>query len=75
VVPIPFSLSRKARLKHSPPTGRGRGIGVAASIELNTGEPRERAEVTIDPSGVVELRTMSAGQGHETSFGQVISEW
>jgi len=54
-----------------------RGIGIAASIELNTGAPRERAEITIDPSGVVELvlGTMSAGQGHETSFAQVISEW
>jgi CO/xanthine dehydrogenase Mo-binding subunit len=47
------------------------------SIELNTGAPRERAELTIDPSGTIELvlGTMSAGQGHETSFAQVISEW
>jgi len=39
--------------------------------------PRERAELTIDPSGTVELvlGTMSAGQGHETSFAQVIAEW
>src|SRR5215207_9933650 len=57
--------------------GRCRGIGIAASIELNTGAPRERAEMTIDPSGTVELvlGTMSAGQGHETSFAQVVSEW
>jgi carbon-monoxide dehydrogenase large subunit len=57
--------------------GRCRGIGVAMSIELNTGAPRERAELTIDPSGTVELvlGTMSAGQGHETSFAQVIAEW
>jgi carbon-monoxide dehydrogenase large subunit len=57
--------------------GRCRGIGIAASIELNTGAPRERAEITIDPSGFVELvmGTMSAGQGHETSFAQVIGEW
>jgi carbon-monoxide dehydrogenase large subunit len=56
---------------------RRRGIGIATSIELNTGAPRERAEITIDPSGVVELvlGTMSAGQGHETSFAQVINEW
>jgi carbon-monoxide dehydrogenase large subunit len=42
--------------------GRYRGIGVANSIELNTGAPRERAEMTVDPSGVVELvlGTMSA---------------
>jgi len=54
-----------------------RGIGIAASIELNTGAPRERAEITIDPAGIVELvlGTMAAGQGHETSFAQVISEW
>ena len=57
--------------------GRCRGIGIATSIELNTGAPRERAEITIDPSRVVELvlGTMSAGQGHETSFAQVVGEW
>jgi hypothetical protein len=35
------------------------------SIELNTGAPRERAELTIDPAGAIELvlGTMSAGQG------------
>jgi aerobic carbon-monoxide dehydrogenase large subunit len=57
--------------------GRYRGIGVANSVELNTGAPRERAEMTIDPSGTVELvlGTMSADQGHETSFAQIVSEW
>jgi carbon-monoxide dehydrogenase large subunit len=57
--------------------GQYRGIGIAASIELNTGAPRERAEITIDTSGIVELvlGTMSAGQGHETSFAQIVSEW
>jgi carbon-monoxide dehydrogenase large subunit len=47
------------------------------SVELNTGAPRERAELTIDPSGTVELvlGTMSAGQGHDTSFAQIICEW
>ena len=66
-----------ARRKEARQRGRCRGIGVAASIELNTGAPRERAEITIEPSGIVELvlGTMSAGQGHETSFAQVISEW
>jgi carbon-monoxide dehydrogenase large subunit len=56
---------------------RHRGIGLANSVELNTGSPRERAEMTIDPSGTVELvlGTMSAGQGHQTSFAQIVSEW
>jgi aerobic carbon-monoxide dehydrogenase large subunit len=67
----------EARRAEARRRGRCRGIGIANSIELNTGAPRERAEITIDPCGVVELvlGTMSAGQGHETSFAQVISEW
>jgi carbon-monoxide dehydrogenase large subunit len=57
--------------------GMLRGIGIANSVELNTGAPRERAEITVDPEGFVELvlGTMSSGQGHQTSFGQVVSEW
>jgi carbon-monoxide dehydrogenase large subunit len=68
-----FEARRAAALRRS----RCRGIGIATSIELNTGAPRERAEMTIDPSGVIELvlGTMSAGQGHETSFAQIVSEW
>jgi len=67
----------EARRAEARRRDRCRGIGIAASIELNTGAPRERAEITIDPSGIVELvlGTMAAGQGHETSFAQVISEW
>src|SRR4029077_10194251 len=68
-----FEARRAEARRH----GGYRGIGVAASIEQNTVAPRERAEITIDPSGIVELvlGTMAAGQGHETSFAQVISEW
>src|SRR6516162_7891718 len=67
----------EARRAEAHRRGRCRGIGIATSIELNTGAPRERAEITIDPAGIVELvlGTMAAGQGHETSFAQVISEW
>jgi carbon-monoxide dehydrogenase large subunit len=67
----------EARRAEARQRGRYRGIGIALSVELNTGGPRERAEMTIDPSGVVELvlGTMSAGQGHETSFAQIVSEW
>jgi carbon-monoxide dehydrogenase large subunit len=57
--------------------GRYRGIGVASYIELNTGFPRERARVTVRPEGAVDvvLGTLSSGQGHATSFGQLIVEW
>jgi carbon-monoxide dehydrogenase large subunit len=57
--------------------GRLRGIGLGHYIELNTGAPRERAEVRVLPEGRVEvlLGTLSAGQGHETSFAQLVAEW
>ena len=57
--------------------GRWRGIGVANYIEVTTGSPRERAEITVLPEGSIELvmGTMSSGQGHETSFAQLVTEW
>jgi carbon-monoxide dehydrogenase large subunit len=57
--------------------GRLRGIGLGHYIELNTGAPRERAAIRVLPQGEVEvvLGTLSAGQGHETSFAQLIAEW
>ncbi len=57
--------------------GRCRGIGVANYVDTATGVPRERAEITIQPDGVVDLviGTVSSGQGHETSFCQLVSEW
>jgi carbon-monoxide dehydrogenase large subunit len=57
--------------------GRYRGIGVANYIEINTGDPRERAHVTVHPEGRVDvvLGTLSSGQGHETSFAQLLVEW
>jgi carbon-monoxide dehydrogenase large subunit len=57
--------------------GKRRGIGLANYIEITSGAPRERAEITVLPEGRVELviGTMSSGQGHETSFAQLVSEW
>jgi carbon-monoxide dehydrogenase large subunit len=57
--------------------GRWRGIGVANYIEITSGSPRERSEITVLPEGRVELvmGTMSSGQGHETSFAQLVAEW
>lgn len=56
--------------------GKLRGIGIANYIEAPVGYPMERAEITIEPSGRVNLvaGTQSAGQGHETSFAQVLVE-
>src|SRR6267142_1947930 len=57
--------------------GRYRGIGVANYIELNTGFPRERAHITVRPDGWIDLvlGTLSSGQGHATSFAQLLVEW
>ncbi len=57
--------------------GRYRGIGVANYLELNTGFSRERAHVAVHPEGRVDLvlGTLSSGQGHATSFAQLLVEW
>jgi aerobic carbon-monoxide dehydrogenase large subunit len=57
--------------------GRCRGIGVANYVDTATGIPRERAELTVRPEGGVDLviGTVSNGQGHETSFAQLVHEW
>ena len=54
-----------------------RGIGVANYIEVTSGIPRERAELSVLADGTVELvvGTMSSGQGHETTFPQLVAEW
>ena len=57
--------------------GRYRGIGVANYVDTATGIPRERAELTVHPDGGVDvvIGTVSNGQGHETSFAQLLNEW
>jgi aerobic carbon-monoxide dehydrogenase large subunit len=66
-----------ARKAESRARGMLRGIGFANYIEATSGFPRERAEVTVAPEGRVELviGTMNSGQGHETSFAQLLTEW
>jgi aerobic carbon-monoxide dehydrogenase large subunit len=66
-----------ARKADSKKRGKLRGIGIANYIEGAGGAPRERAEVTIGGNGRVELvlGTMNSGQGHETSFAQLLCEW
>ena len=67
----------EARRAEARRRGRYRGIGVASYIEINTGFPRERAHITVYPEGRVDLvlGTLSSGQGHATSFPQLLVEW
>src|SRR5688572_2428462 len=52
------------------------GRGFANSVESSIGSPRERAEITVLPSGeiTVVIGTQPSGQGHETSFAQVVAD-
>jgi aerobic carbon-monoxide dehydrogenase large subunit len=67
----------KRRRAEAKRRGKCRGIGVANYVDISTGVPREKAEITVLPDGAVELviGITSQGQGHETSFAQLISEW
>jgi carbon-monoxide dehydrogenase large subunit len=67
-----------ARREQAKRHGRLRGIGLANYIETPAGVPIERARVTVrgDAERVeVVIGTQSSGQGHETSFAQVIESW
>jgi aerobic carbon-monoxide dehydrogenase large subunit len=66
-----------ARRAAAQARGRCRGIGVANYVDTATGAPREKAEMTVRPEGTVEIvvGTVSQGQGHETSFAQLVTEW
>jgi carbon-monoxide dehydrogenase large subunit len=66
-----------ARREEARRRGKVRGIGVANYVDTATGVPRERAEITVHPQGRVSVvvGTVSNGQGHETSFAQLVTEW
>jgi carbon-monoxide dehydrogenase large subunit len=67
----------EARRVEAAARGKCRGIAVANYIEVTSGFPRERTELKVCGDGCIELvvGTMSSGQGHETTFCQLLSEW
>ncbi len=67
----------EARRREARARGRYRGIGLANYIEIATGAPRERAHITVRPEARIDvvIGTLAAGQGHETSFAQLVVEW
>jgi carbon-monoxide dehydrogenase large subunit len=66
-----------ARRAEAKSRGKCRGIGVANYVDTASGVPRERADMTLHPDGSVDVvvGTVSTGQGHETSFAQLVTEW
>jgi carbon-monoxide dehydrogenase large subunit len=51
------------------------GLGLANYVESSIGAPREQARIKVQPQGRVDviIGTQPSGQGHETSFAQVVS--
>jgi aerobic carbon-monoxide dehydrogenase large subunit len=65
-----------ARRQAAAARGRLLGFGFANYVESSIGSPKERAEMRVRPGRKVEVvvGTQPAGQGHETSFSQVIAD-
>ena len=65
----------EARRRSAAARGKLLGLGLSNYVESSIGSPRERAEITVTPAGRVKvvIGTQPSGQGHETSFAQVVS--
>ncbi|MFM1814129.1 MAG: hypothetical protein RLZ98_824 [Pseudomonadota bacterium] len=66
----------EARKKESAARGKLRGLGIAPYVESSIGFPNERVEITVKPDGDIDviIGTQPSGQGHETSFAQVVAD-
>src|SRR5262249_32724198 len=64
------------RKREAGKRGRLLGRGLANYVESSIGAPNEQARISIRPEGRVDvvIGTQPSGQGHETSFAQVISD-
>jgi len=65
-----------ARRREAKKRGRLAGIGLSNYVESPVGIPVEYVRVTVQTDGVVEAvaGTQSTGQGHETTFAQVLAD-
>jgi carbon-monoxide dehydrogenase large subunit len=64
------------RRKEAESRGRLLGRGFANYVESSIGSPKERAEIEVKAGGEVSvvIGTQPSGQGHETSFAQVVAD-
>ena len=64
------------RRAESKQRGLCRGIGLALHCQ-RAGSQSERMEIRVTPDGgiIIYAGTLSTGQGHETMFAQMVSEW
>jgi carbon-monoxide dehydrogenase large subunit len=68
--------SYAARRARSEAAGKHRGRSIVYYVD-NTGVFNERMELRFDPSGELAIvaGTLSHGQGHETTYAQMIADW
>jgi aerobic carbon-monoxide dehydrogenase large subunit len=66
----------EARRRKAAADGKLLGLGLANYVESSIGAPKERTEITVTRDGRVDvvIGTQPSGQGHETSFAQVVSD-
>ena len=66
----------RERKRAAKKRGRLLGLGLSNYVESSIGAPRERTEITVKPEGKVDvvIGTQPSGQGHETSFAQVVAD-
>jgi carbon-monoxide dehydrogenase large subunit len=64
------------RRRDAAKRGKLLGHGLANYVESSIGAPNEQARITVRPAGRVDvvIGTQPSGQGHETSFAQVVSD-
>jgi carbon-monoxide dehydrogenase large subunit len=64
------------RRREAKKRGKLLGLGLANYVESSIGAPREQARINVRPQGRVDvvIGTQPSGQGHETSFAQVVSD-
>ena len=64
------------RKKDAYKRGKLLGRGFANYVESSIGSPKERAEITVNTNERLEvvIGTQPSGQGHETSFSQVVAD-
>src|SRR5262249_60897450 len=63
-------------VRASTENGLIRGRGLSCFVECVGAYPYEGADIRFEPNGTVTVvtATQSSGQGHETSFAQLVSE-
>src|SRR6185312_11490402 len=66
----------KARKRDAKKRGKLLGLGLANYVESSIGAPKEQTRINVRPDRRVEvvIGTQPAGQGHETSFAQVVAD-